>query len=404
MDIKDEKLLQAETPQLLMELEYAEITDDDKNRNSIPEQLIEVELKSTPEPTQPNSIEISSDLTPDTFLHAPLLTTSPPIKDGGAILEEIPPTVEYLDPIFTCGLSDKQQWILGALFLALICTFIPLLSIRNQITSDIKMNNFVHGKINPLDPPPSFNGILIFANVTRIEHHNLSCTIRYSFYPVGTYQSAKTEQFSRNVKFYTERYHTTIFTHEFDPVAEVTYPIVGLPVKYPFETYWSHFTISLYTDDDKPVPFAIGIIASKQSWWGNAELQDIGEQMTIALRFDQGWTTKLFAIFSSLIMWILTITLIAITWTIFVNNGIAERSVMRLGMRFLIAFPVIRRNQPQVVPMGSTEDVLSFFWCIGLVSFCMYLLILNVCASFINEEITDDKRMYLPTKPTEAGI
>jgi hypothetical protein len=308
------------------------------------------------------------------------------------------PDPEYEDPWFTLGLTDKQQWIVALIVLALLGTIVPFFSVKNALTSTFKSNHLVHGQVDPRDPG-TFEGVLIYANVTRVEHRNLTCTVRYTFFPMGKYGNPNQETFANNVKFITERYHITIEDNEYDPVAEVTYPITGLPVKYPFETYWADFSIGLYTPDDSPIPIALGMIASKQSWWGNAEIREVGPQMTVSIRFDQGWMTKIYAIFSSVTMWILTITLMCMTWTIFANKGKAESGIMRLGMRLLFAFPAMRRNQPGVVPMGCTEDILAFFWCMSLVAICMYLLVGNVVSNYIYEDISADKRMFESKDP-----
>jgi hypothetical protein len=310
---------------------------------------------------------------------------------------------EYQDPAFTCGLSDNMQWILAGFVVCLLAIIVPIASIKNQQTSELKAVTIATGNIDPLSVNSAFEGIVIMANVTNVDSMNLTCTIRYLFFPMGSWQDQKHTQepiFSKAVRFITEKNNIVISTSEFAPSAEIVHSIQGLPIKYPFETYSSRFTISFYNEETiksnpKTIPLAFGLVAGKQSWSGLGKITELdGGHLGVDIRFDRGWMTKIYAIGVSCTMWIVTISVIVITWTIYYNKGKAESGLLRLALRFLFAFPAMRRNQPGIVVMGCTEDVSAFFWCMLLMSICAFTLISNVAHNTIYETIPPEKQMY----------
>lgn len=202
-----------------------------------------------------------------------------------------------------CGIQERTQWIVAAIFLAVLAITVPIFSIKNNEASMYKQQTMVSASISPYKIPDNFDGVIIMTTVTNVNTTSLSCRMRYIFFPYGRYaQKDEEPTFSRNLYFVTNRIKTEFKAGEPWPTLEVVHSFDGLATEYPFDFYQAGYTISLYDsstinqNNPKSIPIGIGLVAGKQSWTGIAEVKDLQDnQLEVSIRFQQSGSTKVFS-------------------------------------------------------------------------------------------------------------
>ncbi|KAJ3305495.1 hypothetical protein HDV03_001361 [Kappamyces sp. JEL0829] len=305
-------------------------------------------------------------------------------------------------------LSEKSERIVWVLTLLALAVLAPVLGYLNTQTSITKTMALSTGTVNPQSPPSEFNGVSIMANVTAIDPLSQMCRVRFLFIPVGSWAKSGPADLtlSKPALFVAGSSRTLLTPEMLMPAIEVNFDLSdGNPVYYPFDSYSCEFVLGLYDTNSTAfstsatlsgIPLAVGLIGGKQSWSAVSDVLDLDRtHLYVSLTFFRSWMTKLYSTFIVSAMWVLTACLLKITWDIWWEDRVAESATMRLGVRFLFAFPALRYAQPGLPVMGCTEDVASFFWCILFAAVCSILLLSN----FMRYNIFHDHEKSAPIWP-----
>ena len=202
---------------------------------------------------------------------------------------------------------ERQQWSIFAIFIALLAAIVPFVSWKNGEASLSKTHQLSTGTLNPLDLPTNFEGVVVMANVTKVDPLSYFCSVRFLFIPIGKYarntSAGADYQFAKSVLFVSGDTRMSIDPLQPMPSALVKYEFLdGSPIRYPLDQYPVDFTVGIYDVSNSsstsafPIPVALGLIAAKQSWSANAYIMELDtDNLQVSIMFFRSWMTKLFA-------------------------------------------------------------------------------------------------------------
>jgi hypothetical protein len=296
------------------------------------------------------------------------------------------------------------QIVLASILVLFLLIAVPTVSILNNVTSNIKRSQYRFGKLDPLKPPSGFEGSIIWANVSKVDTGKFIMQTRYSFYAMGKYAKDIGDGlnvFSIPVEFITQRKKTSFDQEDVLPTSESKYPIVlGDPNRYPFDSYGSEFVINLRNKETKEtIPIIVGIVGAVQSWNFDLYVSELPDNnVRIEAVASRGWIIKFFSSFVLIIMWVLSLTILTLSATIWFRERKVEPPIISLCASLMFALPAIRNTQPGapsiftlIIVIGCTADVGGFFWNMALVALAAFLAMLNYIV------------MYKRVKPVEAA-
>jgi hypothetical protein len=204
--------------------------------------------------------------------------------------------------IHCCGRAYKPrtqiQILIASIVVLLLAILVPLLAIQNNRASERKSQKMGTGKLDPLNPPADFSGIMVMANVTVIDTVRFDARVRYLIFPFGEYDSGRddVEQFSKTVTLITNGKRSNITKFDLNPGEEATYIIsTGDPNKYPFDEYTLDFFISA-KEGTKDVPIMFGIVGNVMGWNIDPYVLDLpGGRIGVYMVATRGAITKFFS-------------------------------------------------------------------------------------------------------------
>ncbi|KAI8898390.1 hypothetical protein BC833DRAFT_589981, partial [Globomyces pollinis-pini] len=97
----------------------------------------------------------------------------------------------------------------------------------------------------------------------------------------------------------------------------------------------------------------------------------------IPLQIVRSKVSQLFCLFIFTSMWILSISAIILSTTLWMRRRTVEAPTIGVVGCLLFALPAIRNSQPGAPSIGSTIDCAGFFWNMFLVELSMLLLLWN---------------------------
>jgi hypothetical protein len=190
------------------------------------------------------------------------------------------------------------QILLATIVVLLLAILVPILAIHNNQFSERKSQKLGTGKLDPLNPPSDFSGVLVMANVTSVDTVRFETRVRYLLFPLGEYDSGRgdVEQFSKPVTLITNGKRSNITSLDLNPAEEATYIIsTGDPNQYPFDEYTAEFFLSI-KDGDKQVPIMFGIVGNVMGWNVNPMVLDLpGTRIGVYMIMNRGMITKFFS-------------------------------------------------------------------------------------------------------------
>ncbi|KAJ2990656.1 hypothetical protein HDV02_004230 [Globomyces sp. JEL0801] len=98
---------------------------------------------------------------------------------------------------------------------------------------------------------------------------------------------------------------------------------------------------------------------------------------TYAIVLSRSVVSKLFSIFIFIMMWVLSLTAITLSSTIWLRNRKVEPPTIAIMGGLLFALPSIRNSQPGAPMIGTTSDIAGFFFNMVLVCAAMVMLMWN---------------------------
>jgi len=168
---------------------------------------------------------------------------------------------------------------------------------------------------------------------------------------------------------------TTNFSANQDiPDQAISLNAPGNPNNFPFDTYEATLFLSAsILPSGNDLPLTIFIIGDVQGFIYTTQFQSLGNndgssiQMTVDIQ--RSATTKIFAVVIFILMWCLSLSVFIAAMSVTFREKKAELPLVSISTALLFALPNIRNSQPGVpTPVGTTEDMVGFFWNILLVA------------------------------------
>lgn len=88
-------------------------------------------------------------------------------------------------------------------------------------------------------------------------------------------------------------------------------------------------------------------------------------------------TSFAFSMFIMCIQWLLTISVVCMTFLVVSNRRKVELGMFGFLGSLLFAFPALRNSQPGTPPIGTFGDFLSFFWVEVIIAVCLLTVVLT---------------------------
>jgi len=144
----------------------------------------------------------------------------------------------------------------------------------------------------------------------------------------------------------------------------------GNPNTYPFDLYDGFIDIQasiLPNNDD--LPLTVVTEGALQGFTYSSHFQGNGSEVSIDFYVRRSTTTRVFAAIIFLLMWFLSLSIFIAAMSVWFRGKNAELPMVSISTALLFALPNIRNSQPGVPsPVGTTEDMVGFFWNILLVA------------------------------------
>jgi len=157
------------------------------------------------------------------------------------------------------------------------------------------------------------------------------------------------------------------------PEQSVSLTAFGNPNSYPFDSYSALLPITASiqsTGEGLPLTvYTQGAVQGFTTSTTFAEGSDDGSRVLVTFTIQRSNTTRLFAAIVFLLMWFLSLSIFIAAMSVWFRGKNAELPLVTISAGLLFALPNIRNSQPGVpIPVGTTEDMVGFFWNILLVS------------------------------------
>ena len=178
---------------------------------------------------------------------------------------EVPNQLQMVS-ITICGKTIKNrtiwQLLIATIFMTCLAVIVPTLVIINNNLGNRKHTNYQTGKIDPGLVNNTWDGVIVWANVSLVNTAKLEANVRLITYPSGKYAINNSNGLVSFSESLTMRSGSNVFKYivllqvhvslEFDRfnenyymgLADLKVPLIeGSPIQYPFDTYISSLTI-----------------------------------------------------------------------------------------------------------------------------------------------------------------
>ncbi|TPX63751.1 hypothetical protein SpCBS45565_g06375 [Spizellomyces sp. 'palustris'] len=102
-------------------------------------------------------------------------------------------------------------------------------------------------------------------------------------------------------------------------------------------------------------------------------------------------TTKVFVVLLTIFMWVLSLLMMTLAVSVWVRGRKVEPPTIAVSISMLFALPSIRNSQPLAPPIGTTVDVVGFFWNMVLVAIAAALLLVNYIYRYTGDGASKQK-------------
>ena len=289
----------------------------------------------------------------------------------------------------------KRQIYFIVLGILLLLVLVPIFAYSNQVVSKSKADyeNAPHSSSLTYDEAVSQNidGLIIIAVTTQVDSNAFTYKVRFIVKPSGFMQGDTAQGMSTAARRFTLQLDNTVVSVAQGQIVrarEVTMSIeAGSPSSYPFDVYSGLFTASAETVDPVTnatvaVPIWMANTMGTTGWQVDQSFVNFANSLTVTLSFQRSFTSKFFAFFVIIIMWVLSIMMLTLASTLWLRERKVEPPTISLSAALLFALPALRNSQPGAPAIGCTADVAGFFWNIAMVGLSVFLLMLNYIVKY----------------------
>lgn len=131
---------------------------------------------------------------------------------------------------------------------------------------------------------------------------------------------------------------------------------------FPFDSYSTAFPLKIVSSSDTnsnvAIPFSVAVQCNSQ----NVHIIASKAEGIYQIDIRRPTTSIIFCVFLILLMWLMSISILNLSYDILVQKRTIEPVLLTLGPAMLFALPGIRDAQPGVPEIGCCADVIGFFW------------------------------------------
>jgi hypothetical protein len=216
---------------------------------------------------------------------------------------------------------------------------------------------------------------------------------RLEFMPYGKYQSGDTLLAAQNILLSTNNIDAQGSEFLFRENRRMDAKLIRVSISegnansYPFDAYQAE--VDIYAESFKgkndpenyqAVPLTFYTISNIPGFdinFSSLDKEEDPELIYQAIKIERSPTVRFFSLLVMMIMWLLATLAFLLSLRVWRSGKAPEVSMLGLMAALLFAFPAIRNTQPNVPPVGTTGDFLSFLWTELIVVFA--LVILGAC-------------------------
>jgi hypothetical protein len=160
------------------------------------------------------------------------------------------------------------------------------------------------------------------------------------------------------------------------PIQNIIVVTDGNPNSYPFDTYTGFLVIqAAVLQSGDPIPLTIYTTGAVQGFTTNTDFQVLqdgpdfdGSVVQLTYQVRRSNITRLFSAIIFILMWLLSLSIFIAAMSVWFRGKNTELPLVAISTALLFALPNIRNSQPGVpTVVGTTEDMVGFFWNILLV-------------------------------------
>ncbi|KAI8908357.1 hypothetical protein EDD86DRAFT_247548 [Gorgonomyces haynaldii] len=262
--------------------------------------------------------------------------------------------------------SPKRQiraFLLSAvLVFALIVAGVGFVN-NNWRQSGEQMAIMNRNKLREDQPPDSFDGLVLYCNLTSFDVSLLSFKMHLGSRPYGSFRDSQDDlgrspslpmQLTVDSQLIMFPSNQIMASQDLEMTVKS-----GTPNSYPFDSYTAEFYVTGTAPSlrNKRYPISFSLKNSMEEWWVEFRLTDASggdfNMILVEIILTRGANQKFFSIFICLLMWIMSLALLALAIAICRKHSNAVATTM------LFALPAVRDIQPGRPPIGCTADGLN---------------------------------------------
>jgi hypothetical protein len=272
---------------------------------------------------------------------------------------------------------------------ALLCIVVPIIGIFNAREGQKKREEgAINYDLNNAAEIAQFSGLEVYAGPAFVDANNFAYKLTAIFAPSGSYESAN-NRLSRTLQIYVDG--RLVVAQAGQPISEQTYTLTfsdGDNDRYPFDVYTHEVEMyaiefanatQIAEGDVTYVPLAVIFGGAIQGWTITSKMLTgtLKTDVLVSVSMTRSITTQFFSIFVITLMWLLSLSILSLTVSLYVRKRKVEPPMLALSVALLFAMPAIRNVQPGVPPIGITIDAVGFFWNMSIIAICAILLTWN---------------------------
>jgi hypothetical protein len=281
---------------------------------------------------------------------------------------------------------SKKEAIIGSI--ALILFFVCYFFVVSTYTAEEKKTSesgFFSGDEARKDK------ISVEGKVLSIDPVKGELVVRLQFYPEGSYVSKDGVSLSKNIDILVNSITgKSLYTFKKGDImspADVVVELQESVSKYPFDKHKSNFYMEISTplasgsvssppEDYDFVPFTINFGAALNGYNNTAiDNSEDDSSCDVDITVQRSSIVITFVCFVMVIKWALALSALFVTLSVVVRKRKVELAMFSWLAALLFALPPLRNAMPNVPPIGSLNDILSFFWAEGIVAISLVAMV-----------------------------
>lgn len=248
--------------------------------------------------------------------------------------------------------SKLQIGLMSVIFVSLMIV-VPITGYFHDLggSSQFKSGSATYNQTNRTFTA-NFDGLFLKTVATFIDPTTYAFKIHIEVEPSGSFKTSDDlERLAEPIRLFVNG-RPTIF-----PAGQPTSPqdlsltfSTGDPNRYPFESFGDSVRIHAQRDVSStlstPIPLALSFTGYLQGWSITSTAENVGlRDVKLQIQFARSATVKFFSLFVIGLMWILSLTMLTLSVTLWIRKRRVEPPTMAVAAALLFALPAIRNTQ-----------------------------------------------------------